>query len=182
MPARLENGSVYFEGSPKENRAAFLAYAEPKVHILRDGEYGRKFGPRYPYARFYAQPYLDDNDIPYLTHMSISVDADAFKVEGTDYEDLIPILVTHEIEELWSFVKTGVRCGGGIIFLTDSQAHAHAVREQYRYAFSVGKAERYLEFLKASAPVQYPNTETREIFLNENLAAYTFIKSRQRSP
>lgn len=176
MP-RIEGETLVLSGTPAESRREFLEYARPEVYFYRNGEYQRRYGEHFPYARFRVGEvwYLDGAFK--IADLSVSIDLDAFNHNGDSYQDLIPIAVTHELEEMWSIYKPGIRCRGGNIFQMNSKAHYYALRQQYRYAFSVGKADRYIHFLRDTLPLQIEDEDIRQQVLEENLAAYSHIKS-----
>lgn len=104
---------------------------------------------------------------------AIYVNKGAFILDDEDFSDLIPITVRHEIAEFWTYVKTGysfspappyIGIGSRVAF-----AHGLALREEYFFAFELGKAERYLDFVKRLSDQKN---------IRDNEMAYKIAKSR----
>lgn len=101
----------------------------------------------------------------WINALEIYVNQQAFNTSGQNFSDIIPYVVEHEIYELWARNKRG-------FVASIEQSHLLARRHEFQVAVHDGKAERLLEFYKASIPHNLPEAEEAyKIALRKNLRA-----------
>lgn len=125
----------------------------------------------YEYLRENAQE--DDNTIAFYTYkrdengkledIEIVINVSAFYRNGEDYTDLIPIVIRHEVAELYHYLKN-------FDSESDGTSHKLAVNEEFKLALSKGKADRYMELAMIWA--QELSSPRKEDFIQEHLDAY----------
>lgn len=118
---------------------------------------------------FFGYSLSDDKST--ISDLIVAINQVAFFQKDQDYSDLIPVVILHELAEMFFHVSTGS---------TDDQAaHAYALSEEYRLAFELGVEERYLELIGHWAELL--PARSSQIFYQENVGAYQAELSRRQS-
>lgn len=139
----------------QKERQEFFREMDSVTHIVDNDTFQQVSLERYPdeakSVAWFQFSYLQDNGKTHLTGADIYINKDEFYLDGEDYTDLIPYIERHEKFELWMFVKEGISVklnpdNPGEAKHSRETAHRLALRDQYRYAFLHGKADRLLEF------------------------------------
>ena len=121
------------------------------------------------YAKVYVHP-----EAKVVTESKIYVNKTDFVLNGEDYTDLIPVVVRHEVAELYVYAKRGYSTTPIPVSMSPEGArkiaHGLAVREQIRYAKEIGKIDRYMEYVRKLS-VTMPGNEGVK-FCEENDDAY----------
>ena len=111
---------------------------------------------------------------------SIFINEDDFRIGDKDYTDLIPITVRHEMVEMWVHAKNGWSLYPTPQWISEDKrqvfGHTLARREEYRFAFEIGKAQRNVQFIKEWAK-RLP-LEERVLFIDDNESAFYEIRNR----
>lgn len=173
-----ENSSVVVEGSPKDAKDNFFKSLEKRTQIIDDDRFKKMFPGLYIAAFSNLIVFNENTQKKRIKGIAIYINKDDFIINSEDYSDLIPIVLRHEIAEIWYASKTGFSMSpppkaigkkGRAAF-----AHALALREEYRYAFELGKAERLLEFLTKHHVHIAPSKTSSE----ENRRTYELVRQR----
>lgn len=173
------NDYVLLLGDPSESaRKSFYQVMENRVQVVDDPEeYNqliRKMVPTkstgaHVYAKVYVVP-----EAKVVAESKIYVNKADFVVNGEDYTDLIPVVVRHEVAELYIYAKRGYSFTPTPSSIhpdnVRKMAHGLALREQMRYAKKMGKIERFMEYVRKSS-VTLPGSEGGS-FYEENQDAY----------
>ena len=181
-PVTVEgNKLVIHRGEPARSKEAFLGIMEQRAQRLDRASYAKLAGVDSSMGHFQAAVFQVPEGKA-IEDAIIYVNEDDFRINGEDFTDVIPVSVRHEAFEMWMYVKNGwslspppERIGRGHRVAV---AHGLATREEYRYAFQIGKAERYLEYIK-NWSMRLPEAERRR-FIAENEEAYKRAKSQLR--
>jgi hypothetical protein len=172
------------EGKPKQTREAFFRIMEDRVQRLDKNSYSSVAGYGSVFAHFSSITYkIPEGKL--VEDASIYINEDDFRLYGEDFTDLIPIAVRHEIFEMWVYSKNGWSLSPVPKRIGKENrvelAHNLALREEYRFAFEIGKADRYWEFMRRYSQKLPESAQTK--FLQENERAFLKAKSwntRQR--
>jgi hypothetical protein len=180
-PVRVEGNKVFVEDVPSKAKTEFYRVMEGRVNVLDREQYEEKVGQKSPHAHFVAVIF----QIPEGKRANdsiIYVNRDDFIVGGEDFTDLIPISVRHEVSELWTYAKTGYSLSPPPKHIghegREAIGHGAALREEYAHAFELGKADRYLGFIKKWAQSRVSDSRDRNRIIEENEDAYQRAKSR----
>lgn len=179
-PIRVEgNQMVIPKGEPKATKEAFIGIMESRVQVLDRNSYARVAGAGSAMGHFGGVVYqIPEGKL--IEDASIFVNEDDFHVGGEDFTDVIPVTVRHEIFEMWTYAKNGWSLSPAPERIGKENrvavAHGLATREEYRHAFEIGKAERYLEFIRKWSN-RLPAYE-RERNIRENEDAYKEAKAK----
>lgn len=140
------------EGIIWESKKSFYELALKRVRYLSANEHIRfekdVFWDDYEIST--AVYILDRNNVItsewdeeiFVNALDISVNKDAFYLNGEDYTDLIPYAVEHEIYEIWLFTKKGLRVQNS------KMRHLLARRRQFEMAHKDWKIDRLMDFYK----------------------------------
>ncbi len=143
--------SITITGAPtKEIKAKFFEIIEGLSQKI-DGDSFHGLFPNIMFAAFGEFDVLETTQGKTSEGIRVYLNRDDFIIDGKDYSDLMPVILRHVIAQLWYVSKTGFsmspppeaigKDGRGRF------AYALALREEYRYAFELGKADRLLEFI-----------------------------------
>jgi hypothetical protein len=94
----------------------------------------RSVGPGQVLTKDINGPRLNDQT---LDDFAIVINRPSFIIDGEDFSDLIPLVIEHEIMELWFMCKKG--------FLP-IDTHSLAIIEETKMAVKIGKEERRVRF------------------------------------
>lgn len=173
------NDYVLLLGGPSESaRKSFYQIMENRVQIVDDPEeYSQLIRKMVPTKSTGAHVYAKVHVVPeakVVAESKIYVNKADFVVNGEDYTDLIPVVIRHEVAELYIYAKRGYSMTPIPSSMSPEDprkiAHGLAVREQMRYAKEIGKAERFMEFVR-KVSVTLPGSEGGS-FYEENQDAY----------
>lgn len=174
--------NIYIKGTPASTKEKFFEMLRNKVCLLNKNRFRDVVGERTAHACFRGVVY-PSSDGKRLENAVVYVNIDDYIIDGIDYTDLIPITVQHEIAELWTYAKTGYSMSPAPKGIDREEiAHNIALHEEYRYALQLGKAERYLDFIrrwwrKNSKPIK--GRRLPEEIVLENETAYYSAKIRK---
>ena len=148
----IEGNKLYIpEGDPEKSKEQFFRLMEQRAKILDGDTYKRTAGKNNAFGHFGLHTKIISTEKS-LTNAYIIINRDDFMLNGEDYTDLIPLTIRHESYEMWIYAKRGWSLFPTPAKLEESNvvnfAHNLALREEYRYAFELGKGERLLEFMK----------------------------------
>lgn len=167
---------VFIEGMPSQTKSDFFRIMEKRVVYLDRAEYELKF-PYSGLAHFDAELFKTDHG-KRINNPVIYVNKDAFLTGNEDYSDLMPIVIRHEIAELWTYAKTGFSLSPKPPTMDEEKrkvvGHGLALRKEYEYAFELGKADRYLQFVINQAD------NLPYYVVAENQEAYELAKERRQ--
>lgn len=173
-------GSITIVGTPNETKNEFFDLLKQESQIV-DGRTFREMFPNTYIAAFSKVTVFSDGPAKKTTEgIKVYLNKDDFIIAGKDYSDLIPIILRHEIAELWYFSKTGFSMSPPPKAIGKKGrrdfAHALALREEYGYAFKLGKADRLLEFMTN----HHKLIVSSETSLLENVETYLLLKQRNQ--
>ncbi|MCX6735788.1 MAG: hypothetical protein NTZ13_01770 [Candidatus Parcubacteria bacterium] len=177
----MENANIFIEKERPmlENKELFYEVMGQRVQRLRGNSYTEMAGENSSMAHF-GGVVCKVPEGKLIKDAVIYVNEDDFFVKGEDFTDIIPVVLRHEMFELWTYVKNGWSLSPAPKRIGNenrvSVAHGLALREEYRYAVEIGKAERYLEYIKKWSQ-EHPR-ENMEGFISENENAYKKVISR----
>lgn len=125
----------------------YLEWARNQVQVLPHNEFTawmqRERGSIVLGATaWFINRYHNDGSIEFVS----AIDSDSFIVSETDYRDLIPYAIEHEVQE--SYAKILVRNG----LLSPSNLHRIAMEKEFRLAAKDDKQHRLYEFMSKIAP------------------------------
>ncbi len=154
----LVEGPYRIDGKMPEVRERFYCLAKDKVRLLSNGEMqewqkkamGKTFSASpASYILFMKIEGADDSDYfdKWVTNLEIAVNTDAFRINGKDYSDLIPIALEHEIYEAWLSAKKGAASS-----LSVEMKHLLARRQELRLAQKEGLIEKLVEWNRVRHP------------------------------
>jgi len=160
-------------GQPAESKDAFFGIMEQRVQRLDSNSYARLAGAGAAMGRFMGVVFQVPEGKA-IEDATIYVNEDDFRVNGEDFTDVIPVTVRHEIFEMWTYAKNGWSLSPPPERIGTKNrvavAHGLATCEEYRYAFEIGKADRYLEYIEKWSS-RLPERE-RQKLITENVEAY----------
>ena len=166
-------------GEPAISREAFFQMMEKRVQIL-DADSFTKLAVPEPVIGYFSADFRSQPTGKLIKDIAIYINKDDFLLDGQDYTDLISVVSRHEIFEMWIYAKHGWSLVPTPKSLREDErtiAHSLALIEEYRYAFKIGKADRFLEFVKKFSRMKLPkNAETRIIQEHEDV--YRKVKAR----
>ena len=145
--------AITITGVTKGDREQFYQALRDRVQIVDDNQFSQYFpsDEQGAFALFEGK-ISHTKQGKELVDSTIVVNKDDFRVNNQDYSDLIPIVVKHEITELWMHSKPGYSLNPPPTNMdaewVHMYGHALATRKEWEYAVEQGKGERYLEFLK----------------------------------
>lgn len=148
--------TINIAGVKKTDRAEFYQTLRDRVQIVDDSQFAQFFPPDQQGAfALFEGKLLHTQQGKELVDSSIVVNKDDFHIGDEDYSDLIPIVVEHEITELWLHSKPGYSLNPPPTNMDPQWVHMYghvlATRREWEFAVEEGKGERYLEFLKRYA-------------------------------
>lgn len=181
-----QNDYVLLLGNPSESaRKSFYQVMENRVQIVDDpDEYNqliRKMVPTkstgaHVYAKVYVHP-----EAKVVAESKIYVNKADFILNGEDYTDIIPVVVRHEVAELYVYAKRGYSMTPIPVSMSPEDprkiAHGLAVREQIRYAKEIGKIDRYMEYVRKLSKTMPGDGGGK--FYEENQDAYDHVMREQ---
>ena len=98
-------------------------------------------------------------------------------INGQDYTDLMPIVLRHEMEEIWAYLESDYNPDPKSEKMTSDLAHNLALRKEYEYAFEIGESYRYAQFIiehiKENSSL---SIDDRRHIIAENKTAYDAAK------
>ena len=177
----VDGSKIIIFGTPAETKEEFFELMKARVEFMSEADFREIAGDTGEIGNFSARIscYVEGK---ILDKARIIVNKDSFILAGEDYSDLMPIAIHHEISELWMNAKRGF--SPLPIKERNSEAtrrglsHGYALRQEYAFAYSQDKHERYLEFiLKSVASFEIPEREKMRI-LDENISAYQRVLDR----
>ncbi|MBU0976413.1 MAG: hypothetical protein ABIE03_03680 [Patescibacteria group bacterium] len=174
---KWEGHDLVVQGPPGAIKEKFYQLLRERVSIVDDREFKLMFPDLHIAAIKSRIVIVEGNSKKRIKGIGIYVNKDDFVFGDDDYSDLIDIVVTHEIAELWYFSKTGYSLSPAPEALAEDRlniAHELALRDEYRVAFELGKAERLLEFMERHHREKHPS----ESSLEENRRTYNLVKKR----
>lgn len=171
-----KEGHLYIDGNPSEVKESVLDWLKGRVIYLSQGQYEEKFGNR-RLANFKGRSGKGENG-RVIKQAEIYINRDAFFINGQDYSDLIPIVLRHELEEIWTYLEADYDPDRKSEKMSMDSAHNLALRKEYEFAFGIGKANRYAQFiidhLRENSSL---SLEDKKRVFAENKKAYDEIRS-----
>lgn len=179
-PVRIEgNRLVITRGEQKPTREAFFNIMESRVQILDNDSYVRVDGNNSALGHFNGVIYQVPEGKA-VEDANIYINRDDFIINDNDFTDLIPVTVRHEIFEMWTYAKNGWSLSPAPDRIGKENrvavAHGLATMAEYSYAFEIGKAERYLDFIRQWSIRLPPDYKLK--IIQENEKAYSDAKSK----
>ena len=177
---RSEGNKIFVTGNPaRETKQAFYQVMSERVRVVDEQDYRRMF-PESNMAHF-NQVVYKTSEGKMIEDGEVYVCRGDFIVNGQDFTDMIPIAVRHELAEAWTYAKTGYSLSPARRAIGNEErvqiGHGLALRAEWEYAFELGKAERYLEYIKLFAEARLSPQAANSI-IAENEGTYQLIKSR----
>lgn len=81
----------------------------------------------------------------FIENLEIGIDLDAFHLDGDSYQDLIPFIIEHELQETWLNTKRGL-LGSGDDLETLHTRHLLAERKEFLLAEQSGLGEKLFQW------------------------------------
>ena len=147
----IVNNPHRIEGPMREVKESFYELARSKVRYLSSDEIQRwnkevrgidRYVSPVSYILNYRLEVSEEADYKkWINNLEIVVDKGAFKINGKDFSDLIPIVLEHDIYEAWLSAKRGAASS-----LDINKKHLLALRREFLLATEQGLEDKLFEW------------------------------------
>ena len=144
---KVEKPTAFIITDIQKQSESYLAYARNRVQTLSSHDFKswmiNNTGKIVLGATgWFINKYTSENTVTFNS----AINEDSFMVNGTDYRDLIPYAIEHEVQESLSRILTRK----GVVQTPD--AHSIGMMKEFELAAKDGKQNRLYNFLQLIAP------------------------------